>query len=465
MCRRPDGTWGPSGPPTVRITNTASACYCLLKESDLLSSELGLRFLQSIAQGDLPAMPRLAAWPLVAMSVCEDPPRTVVEDLLNQLVSWHIPGQGWGHASSAYANLLGKPDRASSAIFPTSIVIWAIMAHARSGILSSAAYDAAQVAANWILEMPEQTSGGFGWRPGETSNPTATALALLGVRWAELDTAKLKRLQDALGYLQKAVLASSQNNIDIELNSGRTLNSDYKFYTPAWVLLALASYDPVSDVDLTIRACRNLLRLQDSGSGGAKLTFDQPAEVWSTFNFFRALEEVDRQLGGGRILDLLLSQEEVKIEMQSSNKQSIYLSHGKGTDAAMAIRTLVEALGLNSIRTADEPSLGRTIGIKVEENMRICRGGVFLFTGDQSTSVTSASQDAVSSYIEGRPNVAEEFGRGTSVWGRRFCLILKEEGVDLPSNLQGIEYMDFPRGRIEVIFPRLISNLRALGFF
>lgn len=460
-CRRSDGTWGPNGPPTIRITNTASACYCLTRGGDIVSSDAGLKFLQNIVSEELPPMPRLAAWPLIAFSACEEPPRQTIEELLTRLTHWCIPGQGWGHATPSYANSLGRPDRASPAIFPTAIAVWAIMAHTRSGISVRHAYESAQQAVAWMLETNETPSGGFGWRPGEPENPTATALALLAVRWAEIDTARIERLQAATKYLRRIVLSSKHKRIDVELNSGRTLSSDYKFFTPAWILLALSIFDAAKNVDLVVKLCRDLLALQDPTSGGTKLTNEEPSEIWSTFNLYTAFEELERQLGNDRILDLLLGRDEIRITLHSVDKPRVYLSHGKAVGTVESLQRLLSALDVSYIRTAEEAALGRVISEKIEDNMRSCQGGLFLFTADQSVGLIDSPLSQA--YTEGRPNVVEEFGRATSLWGRESCVIIKEQGVVLPSNLQGIEYIEFPKGHVEVAFPRIIMELRTLN--
>jgi predicted nucleotide-binding protein len=61
-----------------------------------------------------------------------------------------------------------------------------------------------------------------------------------------------------------------------------------------------------------------------------------------------------------------------------------------------------------------------------------------------------------------RENVMHEIGFFQGRYGRDRVVLLHEEGVNVPTNLTGVAYVPFPKGRVEAGFHVLQRELKAL---
>jgi hypothetical protein len=59
-----------------------------------------------------------------------------------------------------------------------------------------------------------------------------------------------------------------------------------------------------------------------------------------------------------------------------------------------------------------------------------------------------------------RQNVIQELGWFQGVLGRGRTAMLVQRGIEMPSNLGGIVYLDFPGDDVEMTFDRYVMNLR-----
>jgi predicted nucleotide-binding protein len=75
---------------------------------------------------------------------------------------------------------------------------------------------------------------------------------------------------------------------------------------------------------------------------------------------------------------------------------------------------------------------------------------------------TVARIHRVSTLPRVRENVMHEIGFFQGRYGRKAVILLHEEGVNIPSNLGGVAYVPFPRGRIEAGFHVLQRELRTI---
>lgn len=131
----------------------------------------------------------------------------------------------------------------------------------------------------------------------------------------------------------------------------------------------------------------------------------------------------------------------------------VFITHGRSPDW-LAVQAFVEKdVGLKSIELAQEPNLGRTIIEKLEDGARACDSAIIVMTGDD---VANGGEVRV------RENVMHEIGFFHGCYGRRNVVLLHEESVNTPTNLAGIAYIPFPKGRIEAGFHVLQRELRAL---
>jgi len=66
--------------------------------------------------------------------------------------------------------------------------------------------------------------------------------------------------------------------------------------------------------------------------------------------------------------------------------------------------------------------------------------------------VMTAEDEHTDSTLHARENVVHETGRAQQKLGSKRAIVLLEEGCTPFSNLQGIIYIEFPKGKIRVVF-------------
>jgi predicted nucleotide-binding protein len=138
---------------------------------------------------------------------------------------------------------------------------------------------------------------------------------------------------------------------------------------------------------------------------------------------------------------------------QADKPRRVFISHGRTNDWR-AVQAIVEKdVGLSTLELAQEPNLGRTIIEKLFDNAARCDSAIIVMTGDDI-----ANGDE----IRIRENVMHELGFFQGKYGRSSVVLLHEEGVNVPVNLQGVAYIPFPRGTIESASHVLQRELRAI---
>ena len=106
---------------------------------------------------------------------------------------------------------------------------------------------------------------------------------------------------------------------------------------------------------------------------------------------------------------------------------------------------------LPTLELAHEASKGRTVIEKLDGESQNCSYAVILMTGE----------DIAGDEMRARENVIHEIGFFQGRYGRDRVCLLHEEDVNVPSNLSGIVYCPFPKGRVEAALIDLQRELRA----
>jgi len=65
--------------------------------------------------------------------------------------------------------------------------------------------------------------------------------------------------------------------------------------------------------------------------------------------------------------------------------------------------------------------------------------------------------------VRARQNIIQELGWFQGALGRGHTAMLIQRGIEIPSNLGGIVYLDFPDDDVEMTFDRLRHELEATG--
>lgn len=119
--------------------------------------------------------------------------------------------------------------------------------------------------------------------------------------------------------------------------------------------------------------------------------------------------------------------------LQTEIGTSVFIVHGKDEGRKEAVARFVSTLGLNPIILHEQPNQGRTLIEKFEAHADVSFAVVIL-TGDDSCGSTPAVPRA-------RQNVVFELGYFVGRLGRKRVCTLYQEGVEIPSDFNGIVYV------------------------
>ncbi|MGY1636888.1 TIR domain-containing protein [Geodermatophilus sp. SYSU D00742] len=138
----------------------------------------------------------------------------------------------------------------------------------------------------------------------------------------------------------------------------------------------------------------------------------------------------------------------------------LMLVHGRSQDR-FGVRSILEAVGAQApIVLRDRLGSGSTIPEKFEREARQADAAVVLFTPDEEVAAVldpdghALGPDDVRARARARQNVAVEFGWFWGRLGLDHVLLLVQAGVELPSDLAGLEYVSYresPDERLESI--------------
>ncbi|HLS97625.1 MAG TPA: nucleotide-binding protein [Porticoccaceae bacterium] len=135
----------------------------------------------------------------------------------------------------------------------------------------------------------------------------------------------------------------------------------------------------------------------------------------------------------------------------------VFLVHGHDTANTLKLRILLsERFGLSPVILSEQPSKGRTVVEKFEDEAGKAAYAFALLTPDDFI----ASGDT--GYSQARPNVLFELGWFYGRLGRSRVSMLLREGTNVPSDLGGIARIQFASSIEEKII-ELESELRAAG--
>ena len=134
-------------------------------------------------------------------------------------------------------------------------------------------------------------------------------------------------------------------------------------------------------------------------------------------------------------------------------ERRVFVSHGRAGDWREVQAYIEKDLGLRTLELAQEANEGRTVLGKLEEFSIHCDSAVIVMTGDDIDAEGQA---------RARENVVHEIGYFQAKYGRAKVCLLHEEGVSIPSNLAGLVYIPFPKGRVSAAFHVLARELKSM---
>ena len=136
------------------------------------------------------------------------------------------------------------------------------------------------------------------------------------------------------------------------------------------------------------------------------------------------------------------SEESVEILKQASSKEekdykSVFIVHGHNEKLKLSVARLIERQGLEAVILHEQPNQGATIIEKFEQNSNV-GAAICLFTSDDIGRGKKENEEK----NRARQNVVFEAGFFMGKLGRKHVIIIYEQGVELPSDMQGIAYTE-----------------------
>lgn len=114
------------------------------------------------------------------------------------------------------------------------------------------------------------------------------------------------------------------------------------------------------------------------------------------------------------------------------DNRKVFITHGKNKTFVEPIRKLLKFGELEAVVSVEKQSVSKPVPDKVMEDMRSCGAAIIHVSDEQVLMDKEAKEHQVLN-----PNVLIEIGAAMALYGRRFILLVRE-GVQLPSNLQGL---------------------------
>ncbi len=131
----------------------------------------------------------------------------------------------------------------------------------------------------------------------------------------------------------------------------------------------------------------------------------------------------------------------------------VFISHGRAKDW-YAVQAFIEKdLGIPTLELAQQSNAGLTVLGKLEAAAGECDSAVIVMTGDDRDE---------SGQVRARENVLHEIGYFQGKYGLARVVLLHEDGVNIPSNIQGLVYLPFPPGSVETAHGALLRELNNI---
>jgi predicted nucleotide-binding protein len=112
--------------------------------------------------------------------------------------------------------------------------------------------------------------------------------------------------------------------------------------------------------------------------------------------------------------------------------RKVFITHGKNKAFIEPIRKLLAFGELEAVVAEEKQTVSQPVPEKVMEDMRSC-GAAIIHVEDERRLLDKDANE----HIVLNENVLIEIGGAMALYGRRFILVVKD-GVELPSNLQGL---------------------------
>lgn len=154
------------------------------------------------------------------------------------------------------------------------------------------------------------------------------------------------------------------------------------------------------------------------------------------------------------VLEYLLTKYQLEGSTTLRSGRAVFIGHGHSQEWIKLSVFLDKRLGLDPVEYNSESAAGKSRQDRLDEMKESVDFAFLVFTAeDEQGDGTKRA----------RQNVVEEYGLMSAVLGRQRTIILHEEGCELPSNEDGIDYIHFPKGLIQAAFEDVRRVLEREG--
>jgi predicted nucleotide-binding protein len=140
-------------------------------------------------------------------------------------------------------------------------------------------------------------------------------------------------------------------------------------------------------------------------------------------------------------------------QITHNRPRRIFISHGRSPDWHRIQAYIEKDARMETLELAQQANRGRTVLQKLWDESGKCSYAVIVMTGDDDTGEGERPR--------ARENVMHEIGFFQGRYGLENVCLLYEEGTSIPSNIHGLVYIPFPKGRIETTLGDLRRELEA----
>jgi len=140
---------------------------------------------------------------------------------------------------------------------------------------------------------------------------------------------------------------------------------------------------------------------------------------------------------------------------------NVFVVNGHDAGAKDALEAMLRRWGLNPIILDQEAASGLTLIEKLDKSVADASYAVVLMTGDDLARIKGDTDAQL--VPRARQNVVRELGIFLGRLGRAQLAILYERGVELPSDIHGVEYLPFEK-KIEEKKLELAKAMANAGF-
>lgn len=136
------------------------------------------------------------------------------------------------------------------------------------------------------------------------------------------------------------------------------------------------------------------------------------------------------------------------------HNNKVFIVHGHDGETKQIVARMLEKQGIEAIILSEQTNIGSTIIEKIERNSDVM-AAICLFTEDDY----GRAREEENMNMRARQNVVFEAGYFIGKLGRQNVILIANEDIELPSDLNGFLYSDKNLWQIEVL-----RELKEMGF-